>query len=173
MLNLETDHLYLRRLDSSDQSDFEILLQDKDVMEFSGGTKSAEQVAQWITDQQKQYDENGYGLLAVVHKDSANVIGYCGLTRFDNINGNREIELGYRILKEYWGSGYATEAAAVVKASSFKQLNIEKLISIVSPKNTRSIRVAEKLGMSLVDTVMLPGYSYPDNVYAVHKTSSA
>jgi RimJ/RimL family protein N-acetyltransferase len=62
--------------------------------------------------------------------------------------------------------GYATEAATALKHFAFNDLKLNQLISIVSPKNVRSVRVVSKLGMVPIGTVMFSGYSYPDIVYS-------
>ena len=56
------------------------------------------------------------------------------------------VELGWALVREHWGNGYATEAAAGARAWAFAELRLESLISIIHPDNTRSIRVAERLG---------------------------
>ena len=57
-------------------------------------------------------------------------------------------EVGYRYLKEYWGRGIGTEAARVCVDFARDDLKIKKLIALIVPENTGSIKVAEKLGMS-------------------------
>jgi [ribosomal protein S5]-alanine N-acetyltransferase len=139
---------------------------DPDVMRFGKGPQSTIWIQSWIEQTAKNYDRWGFGLWAVVLRESEVPIGYCGLTRFDDINGKPEIELGYRLAKKYWGHGLATEAATAVRDLSFLELGVARLISLVDPDNSRSIRVAEKLGMVYSDDVMLPGYSHPDRVYS-------
>ena len=140
---------------------------DAEVMRFGCGPQSVEWVRARIEQLIDYYAQRGFGHWAVELKDSHQVIGFCGLARFEDINGGPEIEVGYRLAKAYWGLGYATEAATAVRDLAFGQLNIERLIALVDPQNHRSIRVAEKLGMTHTDDVTLPGYSHADRVYSL------
>ncbi len=140
---------------------------DAEVMRFGRGPQSIEWVRTRIERQIDNYKQLGFGHWAIELKDSQEVIGFCGLSRFADINGRPEIEVGYRLAKAYWGQGYATEAATAVRDLAFERLNIERLIALVDPNNHRSIRVAEKLGMTHTDDVVLPGYSHADRVYSL------
>ena len=62
-------------------------------------------------------------------------------------------ELGWALSRGYWGNGYATEAAAAIRDWSYEQPNIERLVSLISPTNVRSQRVAERIGAVPIDTV--------------------
>jgi hypothetical protein len=94
-------------------------------------------------------------------------LGYCGLFDLDAVNDRPEVEIGYRLLPVGWGHGYATEAARAVRDHALRDLGPRRLIALIDPANTRSIRVAERLGMTLEAEVMLPGYTHPDRVYAL------
>lgn len=161
-----TQRTVLRRFTDSDIDPMIDVFGDPDVMSFGDGVKSAEWIRCWVEQTIKHYDLWGFGPWAIDLSESETSIGYCGLFRFDDINGRPEIELGYRLAKRYWGRGLATETATTVRDMSFDQLGIDRLISLIDPNNVRSIRVAEKLGMVYTDDVMLPGYTYPDRVYS-------
>lgn len=145
---------------------------DPEVMRFGRGPQSIEWVRDWIERQIAKYDQQGFGLWAVVLPESETVIGFCGLTRFEDINGRPEFEVGYRLAKQYWGHGLATEAATAVRDFAFQQLKIDRLIALINPENRQSIRVAEKLGMIHTDNVMLAGYTHLDRVYSMTQDSS-
>jgi hypothetical protein len=98
------------------------------------------------------------------------VIGYCGLFYFPDIDGQPEIEIGYRLARSAWGHGYATEAALSVRDFAVTTLGIKRLIAMIDPSNLASIRVAEKLGMRYEKEVMLEGYTHPDHIYAMNST---
>ena len=91
------------------------------------------------------YQEFGYGRFAVELKETGEVIGFCGIKYLKEIDLP---EVGYRYLKEYWGRGIGTEAARACVEFARQDLNINKLIALIIPENTASIRVAEKLGMT-------------------------
>lgn len=94
-------------------------------------------------------------------------IGYCGLTHFSDIEGQPEIEVGYRLARAWWGQGFATEAARGVRNYAFHSLGLSRLVSLIEPSNTASLRVAAKLGMHREREVMLPGYDHADYLYVV------
>ena len=119
---------------------------------------------------QANYAQRGYGLWAVVLRETDQPIGYCGLTYFPDINGRPEVEVGYRLARAHWGKGYATEAATAVKDWAFCDRKMERLIALIDPQNVASIRVAEKLGMVHEAEVMLEGYTHPDRVYVCRTT---
>lgn len=88
--------------------------------------------------------DRGFGLWAVVEKDSGRVIGYCGLIFLENTT---EIELAYGLAKSSWGKGFATEAARVSLRYGFEELKLDRIVAVVNPQNAPSQRVLEKLGM--------------------------
>jgi len=89
---------------------------------------------------------------------------------FPDINGQAEVEIGYRLARSTWDQGYATEAAKAVCDYAFTMLGIKRLIAMIDPSNVSSIRVAEKIGMHYEKDVMLEGYSHPDHVYVITAT---
>ncbi len=93
-------------------------------------------------------------MYSVIHKESSELIGYCGLLSW-TIDNSQEIEIGYRLATAYWGKGLATEAARAVRDYGWQFTQENGLICIIEPANHRSIRVAEKLGMKYErDTVL-------------------
>ena len=80
----------------------------------------------------------------MVEKESTKVIGWCGLWRLKETG---ETEVGYAIAKEFWGKGFATEAARKFLEYGFDELNFETIVAVAQPENTASRRVMEKLGM--------------------------
>jgi len=110
----------------------------------------------------------GFGPYAVMEQSSRAVIGYCGLFFFADVNGQPEVEVGYRLARAKWGHGYATEAAQAVRDYAFQTLGIKRLIAIIDPANHASIRVAHKLGIRCEQQVMFEGYTHPDDVYALN-----
>ncbi len=136
-------------------------------MRFGDGIQSAEWVGGWLGRALESYERRGYGPWAVVEKSSSVVIGYGGLFLFPDVNGRPEIEVGYRLARPFWGRGYATEAVIAVRDHAFSTLGLTRLIAIIDPGNIASIRVACKAGMRYETEVMLPGYTYPDQLYSI------
>ena len=113
------------------------------------------------------YRPLGYGPYAVVERARDQTIGYCGLFLFPDIDGVAEIEIGYRLARASWGRGFASEAARAVVAYAFEALRLPRLIALIDPANTASLRVASKIGMRYEKDAMLPGYTHPDHLYAL------
>ncbi len=150
MVITETDRLVLRPFELSDLDALTPILADPEVMRFSvSGPWSRERTLRFLQGCVADYAEErwGFGLWAVVHKRDAQLIGYCGLSRFADVDGVAEVEIGFRLAPEYWGRGLATEAVRAVRDYAFEHLGMRRLISMIEPENSRSIRVAEKAGM--------------------------
>ena len=153
MIIATTPRLTLRQFHRGDLGALTAVLSDPEVMRFSvAGPMSRDQVADLLEHVEQSYRENGYGLWAVEHR-SGLMIGYCGLVAQD-VDGRREVEIGYRLARNYWGGGLATEAAQAVRDHAFGPLGLTRIVSLVTPDNIASIRVAEKNGMRLRKTTV-------------------
>lgn len=166
---IETDRLLLRTFEASDVDGMFPIFGDAEVMRFSDGVKTGEWIVEWLRRCSQSCIQNGFGPWAVIEKGAVQLIGYCGLFNFPNVNGKPEVELGYRLRRSVWGKGYATEAATAVRNYAFDSLGIKRLISLIDPNNLASIRVAEKLEMVHEADVMLEGYSHPDRMYVIER----
>ncbi len=154
---VETDRLLMRPFCSNDIDVFSAICADPDVMKYIGGgahdrKQTQIKVAKWI----KAYENQGFGLIVLIHKKSNELIGFCGLIK-QVVDDKECIELGYRLAKKYWGQGLATEAAQEVKDHAFNVLNIQKLISIIHLENIASKKVASKVGMLLIKKTIIQG----------------
>lgn len=94
------------------------------------------------------YQKDGLGLWAVIEKATGKLIGDCGLHKAKIGEKEEAVELAYRIHKTLWGKGFATEAAKAVLAYAFDVLNLPEVVSCIAHDNERSMRVAEKIGMT-------------------------
>ncbi|WP_409296692.1 GNAT family N-acetyltransferase [Peribacillus sp. SCS-26] len=145
MIILETERLYLRQYKSEDVYYLHLIFSDAAAMEYYPAPFSLEQTHNWIKKNQYRYEQDGYGLWGVCLKETNELIGDCGLVK-QKVDGKTEVEIGYHINKKYWSNNYATEAAESCKEYGFFQLNLDRLVSIIDPRNIPSIRVAEKIG---------------------------
>jgi ribosomal-protein-alanine N-acetyltransferase len=89
------------------------------------------------------------GLWGTIHKGKGQFIGCCGLLPL-TIDGKAEIELSYMLASPYWGQGLGTEAAKAVLDYGFEHLGLQRVICLVDPKNLRSVKVAQNIGMTFV-----------------------
>ncbi len=139
--------LHIRQFHYADLDDFAKILGDPVVMRFSlSGTKSREETRQFIEKCLETYQACDFGIWAVERRKDQRLLGYCGLIP-QKVEGERFMELGYRLGVSFWGKGYATEAAEIVRDFAFFRLKLPYLISIIEPENIASWRVAEKIGM--------------------------
>jgi RimJ/RimL family protein N-acetyltransferase len=166
MLIAETDRLLLRHFHIVDGEAMDRVFGDAEVMQYSSGVRDSAWVGDWLRRcLENYYQKWGFGLWAIVEKSSRQTIGFCGLSRFEDIGGLPETEIGYRLARPYWGRGLATEAARAVRDYAFEFLGMTRLISIIDARNAASIRVAEKIGMRFEKDVIFRGL--PNRVYAM------
>ena|SRR5215471_17407717 len=146
MHSIETARLYLRPLTIDDLDQFAFMVQDAEVMRFigSGMTLSKDQAAIRLYAMIDHWTKHGFGLWAAIDKTSTAWLGFCGLQFLDR---TQEIEVGYRLIKQFWGSGYATESAGASVRYGFSQLKLNKIVAVVQHGNFASQRVLEKSGL--------------------------
>jgi [ribosomal protein S5]-alanine N-acetyltransferase len=169
MFPLKTQRLLLRHFQIEDLEQIHgQVFSDAEVMRFGDGPQTKEWVHQWLVRHIDGYKIHGYGPYVVIEQKAQKMIGYCGLFYFPDINGNEEVEIGYRLACSSWGQGYATEAASAVRDFAWKTLHLSRLVSLIDPSNIASIHVVEKLGMQYESAVMLEGYDHPDHLYTLN-----
>ncbi len=157
MTILETPRLLLRVFEETDLDAFAAIEADPEVMRyFTSGPRSREHAGRGVTWFRELQVKYGYSLWAVVHKADNHFIGFSGLVP-QHIDGNLEVEIGYKLAKAYWNQGLATEAARAVRIWAFQNLDVPHLISIIDLANVASQRVAEKTGMRYVRNVEYDG----------------
>ncbi len=148
--SIATERLLLRRWTSTDLAPFAAMNADAVVMEHFPSTMTREESDQFVSERiVKHFDEHGYGLWAVDRSDTREFIGFVGLMwqRFEAAF-TPALEVGWRLSRAHWGQGFATEAAAAALQIGFTDLSMDEIVSMTSPRNTRSIAVMQRLGMS-------------------------
>jgi RimJ/RimL family protein N-acetyltransferase len=144
---IETERTILRWFEKDDVDGILTVLGNPEVMRFSSvGLHTREQCEEFIDFCLSRYKEKGYGLFAVVEKESSRVIGYCGFYNL-SIDGKDEVEIGYRLHPSVWNKGMGTEVASAVRDFGFNEMGFDRMISAIEAENIASIRVAEKNGM--------------------------
>jgi len=150
---LETLRLNFRELTASDVVNLQKIFSDPVAMEFYPSTKSEAETLEWIDWNIQSYQENGFGLWALIDKSTGVFVGQAGLILQKNVDGADETEIAYLLERKYWGNGFAIEAASRCRDLAFSRFECDRVISLIDPKNNPSIRVAERIGMVLEKNV--------------------
>jgi RimJ/RimL family protein N-acetyltransferase len=160
LTTLETERLTLRPMVADDFDALLTIFTDPKVMaSFKEPPFNRERMAGWLNRNLEHQQQYGYGLFSVCLKTNGVLIGDCGLEQME-VNGEVVAELGYDFRSDYWGQGYATEAASAVRDYAFGALHLPKLISLIWARNRASARVAEKVGLTLAVQYEKYGRSY-------------
>lgn len=148
-MSVETKRLLLRPYTMDDLDFFASLWADPAVVRYigEGVTRNRKEAGEGLERIIEGY-ASGYGLLAAWHKEEKRLIGHVGLIQ-QEVDGKREIELGYWLARNFWGQGLATEAALALRDHAFNALGLKRIISLIQPGNAASIAVAERVGMEL------------------------
>ncbi|MEA9979177.1 GNAT family N-acetyltransferase [Pseudomonas sp. 10B1] len=145
---LLTERLLIRELKIEDVPVLASILGDAQVMRHSvGGVMSEKETREFVAGCVFSYQANNFGPWAVIDRATTTFIGFCGLNA-EPVEGAEEVEIGYRLSREFWGKGLATEAAMASRDYAFGTLGVDSLIAIVEPENIASVNVIEKLGFN-------------------------
>ena len=166
MVILKTPRLILRPFDEKDIDLMSKLMANPDFMRFSLGPKTREQTAAFLENVIGWHRTGSPSLFAVVTRSDDVLVGYCGFLHQD-VDGEKEIEIGYRLHPDYWNRGIATEAARKVRDHAFGDLELPRVISLIHPDNVASRRVAEKIGMLFERQTVFKGF--PTLVFALQR----
>ena len=145
---LETERLILREMTQEDYPALAQILQDREAMFAYEHAFSDEETQAWLNRMLERYRTDGYGLWAVVRKETGEMIGQCGLTR-QRVEEREVLEIGYLFQRKHWKQGYAIEAARACKVYAFETLNADEVFSIVRDNNIASMNVAIRNGMTI------------------------
>jgi RimJ/RimL family protein N-acetyltransferase len=147
-VELKTPRLILRRWRDSDREPFAALNADPEVMEHFPATLSREESDAAVQRFEEHFSRKGFGLWAVEVVGGAPLIGFTGLVTVPFYAPfTPAVEVGWRLAREHWGHGYATEAATGALRFGFEEASLREIVSFTTPGNVRSQRVMQKLGM--------------------------
>ncbi|MEO0485512.1 MAG: GNAT family N-acetyltransferase [Pseudomonadota bacterium] len=166
---ISTHRLILRSWQDSDLDALDTILGDPAVMAFSdrGALSRAEQAA-WLRNVQAQGPTDARALnWAIVKRSEDQVIGYVRLGHDPARVERGTLELGIRVSKPFWGRGLGHEALLAVVEHARTAGLARRLVGFVDPSNQASRALLRRVGMSKVGEVMLAGYDYPDDVFAM------
>jgi len=146
---IETQRLRLRRFTINDLEVLTRINSDPEVMRYIGNGRPAtlEQTKAALHSILNHWEKHGFGLWAAEQKQDGVVTGFCGLKYLDNTD---EIEVGYRLAREFWGVGFATEGAGASLQYGWKTLQLKRIVAVVQPGNSASQRVLEKIGLRFI-----------------------
>lgn len=147
---ITTDRLLLREFMRTDFDALSRVFGDADAMCHYPYRFDEERVRFWIDRNIERYRVFGFGLWAVVLKETGELIGDCGLTMQD-INGFIRPEIGYHIRRDLWRRGFAKEAASACRDWAFMNTPFNALFSYMKKANVASSATARSIGMSLVE----------------------
>ena len=145
MIITETNRLTLREFKFEDAENLYNLNSDQEVIKYTGD-KAFQSIleAKIFIQNYDAYSKYGYGRWAVELKTTKQFIGWCGLKYIPSLN---ETDIGFRLIKDFWEKGYATEAAKASLEFAFNVLKMEAIVGIAMKENIASIKVLEKIGM--------------------------
>ena len=161
---LQTLRLVLRSFREEDVDLLTKLMANADFMRFSLGVFSRQQTIAFLNKIIGWQRRGLPSLFAVIHRADNRLIGSCGFFH-QKIDGTEEIEIGYRLDSNYWNRGLATEAAQAVRDHAFRDLKLQRVISLIHYDNSPSRRVAEKIGMTLEREILFRGF--PTQAFAL------
>jgi ribosomal-protein-alanine N-acetyltransferase len=150
-LPIETKRLVIRSFTPQDAPALhERVFGDPEAMKFipRGASPSLDRTRASVERFMRHEREHGFGLWAVELKETGQLIGDCGLFLVQGVGP--EVEVAYHFGKDWWGHGYATEAATACLAFGFKECGLGEIIAICYPEHIASRRVMEKAGMKYV-----------------------
>ena len=153
---LQTDRLDLRRPVEADRSIFVQLFGDDDFMAFSGGALPLQAAGDRFDLMLGNADEVPFAKQPIIERSTGQIVGYAGVAWFE-FEGRRRLEFGWRLVPEFRGRGYATEAGRALLNLAAESFDGE-LLAMIDPTNPLSKRVAEKLGFEFWKMATVHGF---------------
>ncbi len=154
MIVLTTERLILREFELTDAEAMFNLNSDEEVLRYTGDKQfeSIEDANNFFKNY-PDYEKNGFGRWALVTKGDKEVIGWCGLKKHED----NTVDIGYRIFKNQWNKGYATEVSIACLEYGFQVFELDEIIANAATENKASIRVMEKIGMEFQQNMACEG----------------
>jgi RimJ/RimL family protein N-acetyltransferase len=172
---VETERLVLRRFRDADAEPFAALNADPEVMRYIADGRPLDRAASdaLLARIAREWDERGHGLWAVEEREApGRLLGFCGLAVPMFLpRVLPAVEVGWRLGRDAWGRGVATEAAGAALTFGFERLELAEILAVVHPENERSLRVAAKLGMTPRPDQVHPATRVRLRVFGVQRPS--
>lgn len=169
---IETERLIIREILPTDIDEMFELHSDPEVHIFLGNKTitSKEQIIEIIDIVRQQYIDFGVGRWAMINKKTDEFIGWTGLEFVTKETNNHKnyYDLGYRLIKRFWGQGFAIESAFASLDYAFDKLNAKKVYAIADCKNEVSNKILKKVGLRFIETFDNEGIKH--NWYKIENT---
>ena len=163
---LTTERLTLRELDEADAPFVLELINEPGWIRYIGdrGIRDLDGARDYIAKgPAAMYRELGFGLYAVVHRQSGEALGLCGLIKRDTLE---DVDIGFAFLERHCGQGYAFESACAVMAHAREVLALDRVVAVTSLDNHASMKLLNKIGMRFEKVIPWPGSDEQVNLFA-------
>ncbi|MEW2555956.1 GNAT family N-acetyltransferase [Streptomyces zhihengii] len=173
MTEIRTPRLRLRRWYDSDLAALADLHTDPRVMRWvdDGALLDLDGTAEAIERWEEEWDDEGFGVFAVELLASGELAGAVGLFVPAFLPETRhEVAVGWRLGSQFWGQGYASEAAQATLEFALQDRGLERVVAVIRVGDTASENVARKLGMALEREVQHPEHGYPLQIHSIDLT---
>jgi RimJ/RimL family protein N-acetyltransferase len=157
---IETKRLFLRPITEADIKDFFELDSNPNVHIYLGNkpVKTIEESEAMVANILEQYETNGIGRLAIIEKSTKKFIGWSGLKYEENLRKEfKYYDIGYRLKENFWGKGYATEAALASLNYGFKDLKLNEIGAAADVNHIASNTILKKTGMQRLGNFTFEG----------------
>jgi RimJ/RimL family protein N-acetyltransferase len=169
MADAETERLWLRRWSRGHAAGLAVVNGDRDVMRFlsEDGAPLTRVESALVSDRVLEHWRTyGFGLWAAIEKSGGRMVGFAGLCHPLWFPGYaRAVEVGWRLRRDAWGLGYASEAGREAIRIALEERGLPEVIAFIHPENARSHAVAERLGMAWRERVAHPSRPHDLDVY--------
>jgi [ribosomal protein S5]-alanine N-acetyltransferase len=155
-VTVETERLRAEPISAAHQQDMVQLLCDPRVASTLGGVPSPARVAAEIEHLAEHFRRHGYGFWVWREKATGEVVARGGIEH-THVAGRDEVEVGWAVMADRWGEGFASELGAASVRAAFDEHGIDELVSFTLPDNRASRRVMEKLGFAYERDVVHAG----------------
>lgn len=168
LIEFETERLRMRQWKHSDRGPFAALNTDPGVMEFFPSPLTRSDSDAMADRCQSLIEERGWGFWVAESKATQEVIGFLGLhIPIPELPFSPCVEVGWRLAFQYWGKGFATEAARGALRIGFERLSLPEIVSFCAAHHLKSRAVMERLGMRESGTFEHPGVPV-DSIHRQH-----
>jgi RimJ/RimL family protein N-acetyltransferase len=157
MTEFLTPRLLLRPIELGDLDDLHEIFGDPVAMEFFPKTRSREELVPLVERSAAAHAIDETGFFAMCCRHNGEFLGQCGLL-WQDVDGKRELEIGYHCKRRHWRRGYTSEAARCLRDVAFDRHGRERVISLIRPGNEGSFGVARRMDMTLWKETEFKGF---------------